>query len=107
MNYVDDVVDALIRASHYPAAAGRVLNLGDAPITLRELADVIVEVNGSGSVEVTPFPEGHRAIDIGSYHADFTEATKVLGWRPRTSLREGLRRTLEFYRQHRDEYWNA
>ena len=107
LNYVDDVVDALIRGSIRAEAVGRILNLGGSPVTLRELAEAIVEANGSGSVEITPFPEGRRAIDIGSYFGDFGEATKALGWEPRISLREGLRRTLDFYRRHRDAYWNV
>jgi UDP-glucose 4-epimerase len=107
LNYVDDVVDAMIRASARVEAVGRILNLGSSPVTLRELAEAIVEVSGSGSVEIAPFPEGRRAIDIGSYHADFREATRLLGWEPRVSLHDGLRRTLDFYRLHRDSYWSG
>ena len=55
LNYVDDVVRALIGASVRPEAVGRTLNLGGPPITLLELAELIVDVNGRGSVKVTPF----------------------------------------------------
>jgi UDP-glucose 4-epimerase len=103
LNYVDDVVDAMISASVRHEARGRIFNLGSSPVTLLEL----VEANGGGSVQVTPFPPGRRAIDIGSYHGDFTAVTQALDWEPRTSLQDGLRRTLDFYRLNRDAYWDA
>jgi UDP-glucose 4-epimerase len=52
-----------------------------------------------------PFPPDKKVIDIGSFYADDTKIRQTLGWRPRVSLREGLSKTLAFYRQHRVDYW--
>jgi UDP-glucose 4-epimerase len=107
-NYVEDVVDALRRAASNPAAEGEVFNLGHPEhISLRELAALLVEINGSGAYELIPFPPDRKAIDIGDYYSDFNKVRKNLGWCPRVLLREGLQKTLEFYRQHHAHYWEA
>lgn len=104
--YVDDCVEALLLAAASPAADGQIFNLGsDETINLRDLAALLIEINGGGSFEVIPFPADRKPIDIGDYYADYRLIQGRLGWRPRVSLREGLRRTLEFYRAEREHYW--
>ena len=105
-NYVDDVVEALLIAAAERSADGQIFNLGsDETINLRDLAALLVEVNGAGSYQIVPFPPDRKAIDIGDYYADYRLIQGRLGWRPRVALREGLRRTLEFYRAEREHYW--
>lgn len=104
--YVDDCVDALLMAAASPAADGQIFNLGsDETINLRDLAALLIEINGGGSFDVIPFPADRKPIDIGDYYADYRLIQGRLGWRPRVALREGLRRTLEFYRAEREHYW--
>ena len=105
-NYVDDVVDAILRAATTDEAYGQVYNLGsDETINLRDLAALCVEVNGSGDYRVIPFPHERKSIDIGDYYADYRMIRGKLGWQPRVNLREGLKRTLEFYRANKNRYW--
>jgi UDP-glucose 4-epimerase len=105
-NYVDDVVDALLMAGASPAADGQIFNLGsDETINLRDLAALLVEINGAGTFEVVPFPPDRKQIDIGDYYADYRLIQGRLGWRPQVPLRESLRRTLAFYRAEREHYW--
>ena len=105
-NYVDDVVEALLLAGASAAADGGIFNLGsDETINLRDLAALMVDINGGGSFEIVPFPPDRKAIDIGDYYADYRLIQGRLGWRPKVPLREGLRRTLEFYRREREYYW--
>lgn len=105
-NYMDDLVTALLLAAVSPAADGEVYNLGgDEPIALRDLAALLVDINGSGSYKLSPFPPDRKRIDIGDYCGDYTKIRAQLGWHPTVSLREGLDRTLAFYRQHRAQYW--
>jgi UDP-glucose 4-epimerase len=107
-NYVDDAVSAFLLAASRPEARGRVYNLGGAEqISLRDLGDLLVSLNGEGRVELVPFPGDRRAIDIGDYFADWSRIERELGWRPRVDLREGLQRTLDFYREHGPHYWDA
>ncbi len=105
-NYVDDVVEALLLAAVMPEACGQVYNLGaEPPLSLGALAELLVEVHGSGSFERIAFPEGRKKIDIGDYYADCSKARRGLGWLPKVSLREGLARTLAYYREHGQHYW--
>jgi UDP-glucose 4-epimerase len=104
-NYVDDVVDAFLRAGAMDAADGQVFNLGgDEPVSLLALARMLVDIAGAGAYALTPFPPDRKRIDIGDFYADTTKIRKALGWAPRVPLREGLARTIDYYRRHRDRY---
>jgi UDP-glucose 4-epimerase len=105
-NYVDDAVAAFLLAATRDEANGQVFNLGsDEVVSLGELAELLVDVNGGGSWERVPFPEARRAIDIGDYFGDFGKARGQLGWEPAVGLREGLERSLAYFREHGDAYW--
>ncbi len=105
-NYVDDAIDAILLAATMDDAYGQIFNLGgDETINLRDLAALCVEVNNAGTYRIIPFPPDRKPIDIGDYYADYRKIRDSLGWQPRVNLREGLKRTLEFYRKHREHYW--
>ncbi|CAG0952876.1 UDP-glucose 4-epimerase [Anaerolineales bacterium] len=106
LNFVDDVADALLLAASDEKSAGQIYNLGSPePIRLLDLAQLMIEVFDSGSYELCPFPAERKRIDIGDYHGDYSKIQSQLGWQPKVSLREGLARTFEYYRQHREHYW--
>jgi UDP-glucose 4-epimerase len=103
--YVDDVVSALLAAATNPAARGGVFNLGgDAIVSLKDLAELLVSINGGGTFTSRSFPADRKRIDIGDYYSDYSRAREVLGWQPRVSLREGLAKTLSFYRANLNRY---
>lgn len=104
--YVDDAVRAFLLAAVRDDANGQVFNVGgDEPVSLLELAELLVEINGGGSYRIVPFPADRKAIDIGDYYSDFTKIRERLGWEPRVPLRDGLARTLAYYREHGARYW--
>lgn len=106
--YVDDCVEAMLLAAVHPAAAGQIFNLGGLEvINLRDLAALTVEVAGGGSFEIIPYPADRKPIDIGDYYADDRRIRSMLGWQPRIDLRTGLARTIAFYREHRQHYWES
>jgi UDP-glucose 4-epimerase len=105
-NYVDDVLDALLLSAVNPASDGQIYNLGSgAPINLLDLARLMVEINGTGSYRLVPFPPERKRIDIGDYFANYDKIQTGLGWQPKTSLREGLALTLDYYHQFHTHYW--
>jgi UDP-glucose 4-epimerase len=106
--FVDDLVEAFLLAGMNDAANGQVFNVGAMePISLRELADLLVEVAGTGSYRLQPFPPERKVIDIGSIYVDDRKIRRTLKWRPQVDLREGLSRTIAYYRAHREHYWAA
>lgn len=108
LNYVDDVVDALLLAGASEAAEGEVFNLGGGePVSLAELASELISLTGHGSVRSVPFPPERQLIDIGNCYTSSRKIESALGWRPSTRLREGLSRTIDFYRRNRAQYWES
>ena len=107
-NYVDDVIDALLIAAESEKTNGEVFNLGSPEvINLKVLAKMMVELYAGGSYELVPFPTERKAIDIGDYYSDFTKFRNGLGWSPKISLKEGLRKSLGYYALHHKHYWES
>ncbi len=103
--YIDDAVNALLIAAASDNANGQVFNLGGTQaLTLKDLADLLVEINGKGDYKVASFPADRKRVDIGSYYADYSLIRRSLGWEPQTSEREGLTQTIRFYREHLKHY---
>ena len=69
------------------------------------MTELLIEVAGSGSYHLVPFPPERKAIDIGSIYVDDAKIRRTLGWQPRVDMRDGLAETIAFYRAHRDQYW--
>ena len=104
-NFVDDVVEALLLAAANEAGNGDVFNLGGSEVvSLKQLAEQLVAVNGGGSFAVKEFPANRKAIDIGDYYSDYKKFQIAFGWTPRTPLREALVKTLAFYQENLGQY---
>jgi UDP-glucose 4-epimerase len=103
--YVDDAVDAFLRAGADDASNGEVFNVGGMePIRHRDLVELMIRTAGSGRFRCVAWPPDKKAIDIGDFYADSSKIRSAMGWQPVTPLAEGLRRTFEFYRAHLDQY---
>ena len=104
-NYVEDVVDAMMRVAEVEEANGQIFNLGGSePINLKSLVEMMIEINGGGSYRLVPFPPEKKSIDIGDFYGDFSKIKAALGWAPRTPLREGLQKTFAYYKENLNWY---
>ena len=74
------------------------------PINLLNLARLLIEVNGGGDFELNPFPADRKRIDIGDYYGDYRRIRSKLGWRPLVGLRDGLTRTMDYFRDNLEHY---
>jgi UDP-glucose 4-epimerase len=103
--YIDDAVDAFLLAAINDQANGRIFNVGGtAALSLKAVAEMLIQVNGGGRFSIKPYPEDRKPIDIGDYYADFSRIQSMLGWEPQTALPEALAQTLAFYRKHLEHY---
>lgn len=114
--YVDDAVEAFLAAAaceeasdHREPVWGKIYNIGgqggaEGVVTLRELAALLLEANGGGAWNLRSFPADRKRIDIGDYYTDDRAFRSALGWEALVPLRDGLARTLEYYREHLAHY---
>ena len=104
-NYVDDVVEAMLLAMSSDACMGQFFNLGARPpYSLRNFVDLLRE-HCRFDVRTIPFPEDSRIIDIGDYYGDYSRFQQASGWQPQIDLREGIARSIDFYRKNKEGYW--
>jgi UDP-glucose 4-epimerase len=104
-NYVDDVIESMLMVAAHDVADGQIYNLGgDEPINLINLARLMIEVNGGGDFTLQPFPDDRKRIDIGDFYGDYRKIRSKLGWRPMVGLRDGLTRTMDYFRANLDHY---
>ncbi len=106
-NYVSDVVEALLLVAAAPQADGEIYNLGGVErISLLDVAQMLLELNPQAQpFQIVPFPPENKRIDIGDYYGDYQKITEQLGWKPAMPLRDGLQRTVDFYRANKVHYW--
>jgi UDP-glucuronate decarboxylase len=93
--YVDDLVDGIVRLMETADDVTGPINIGNpAEFSIRELAEIVIDVTGSRSkILAQPLP----ADDPRQRQPDVAQARYVLGWTPRTPLKEGLVRTTAYF----------
>jgi len=105
VTYIDDCVCALLLAANCPKADGEIFNLGSSEVvTLKEMGNIIREIEPLARFELCSYPPDRKAIDIGDYFADFSKIRDRLGWSPQIDLRSGIRKTIEYYRKNLTSY---
>jgi UDP-glucose 4-epimerase len=95
--YVDNAVAANLLACEAPGASGKVFNIGTGGrVTLNETIALLAKLTGTSlETKIEPAREG----DIRDSQADITQAREFLKYEPAVSFEEGLRRTLDWYRE--------
>jgi dTDP-glucose 4,6-dehydratase len=109
LTFVADTVDGFVRAAEVERAVGETVNLGTGhDVSIGELAARILDLVGSGA-RVTEDPRRVRpdGSEVWRLVCDASKAATLLDWRPRTSLDDGLRETIEWFRTRRGVYDTA
>ena len=105
LNYVDDVVEAMLLTGASEATDGEIYNLGALdPVSIAELARELISLTGRGQIRAVPFPIERQLIDIGNFYSSYRKIEGAVGWRPRTSLQTGLALTIDYYKKYGTHY---
>jgi UDP-glucose 4-epimerase len=106
--YVDDTVDAILRVANTPEAFGEIFNVGsDIPVSFLELVKTIIKVAGQGAWHYAEFSPERKAQEPGDFYSDVSKIYRIAGWKPTTSLHDGLSKTIAFYRENKEKYWQT
>lgn len=104
--YIDDTVRALLDVAPNPKCYGEIFNVGGgAPTSFIQLAQLVVELAGEGTYRFAEFTRERKELEPGDYLADVSKIAAAVGWKPEVLLRDGLARTIAYYREHGRYYW--
>jgi UDP-glucose 4-epimerase len=104
--HIDDCIDAILSAAASENAYGETFNVGNSEYhSFIDLVKTILDVVGSGKWEFAPFTKERAAQEPGDFYPDISRIKHAVGWKPQTSLEDGIRKTAEYYRKHRGMYW--
>lgn len=104
--YVKDIVEGFVKAAENKDAIGEVINLGsNSEISIKELIRMISDIIGIDPKIIVEDKRKRPVVsEVGRLRADNTKAQKLLGWRPKYSLHEGLKETIDWFKSHKNMY---
>ena len=103
-NYISDCVEAFLLLAKNRKCYGNVYNIGSPKISHIDLAQLLIKIHGSGIIKLKKFPKFRKKIDIGDYYSNYNLFNNSTGWKPKTSLKVGLKKTLNYYKKHIQHY---
>lgn len=96
--FIDDILESYIAAASSRAHAGQIFNIGSGKgYLVREVIQKVVDLVGN-PVSVNWGAAPYRKGEMWRWQADISKAQSVLGWKPRTSLEDGLKKTIDWFR---------
>jgi len=104
--YNEDLAAGCVALMLSPGTEGQVYNLGTGlAVPFIDMARLVAEAVPGAEVRQVEWPQDRYFVETGDYLSDISRITAVSGWRPRITLKEGIERTVAYYREHRQEYW--
>ena len=104
--YVDDLAQAFVGVMLAPETDGETYNIGSGVGTrFREMAELIADEIPGTVVTSVPWPANRAFVETGDYVTEIKKLCSATGWSPQVPLREGIGRTVAYYREHRHHYW--
>jgi len=103
--YIDDVVDAFIRAASTDETNGQMYYVGSGEETVFiDMVHEIIRAVGSGEIVHVPFPESREKIDIKRFVVSTRKLEQAVGWKAQTDLRTGIEKTFTYYESNLNDY---
>jgi UDP-glucose 4-epimerase len=105
--YIDDIVNAFIKAGLSRKSDGEMYYVGSGKETVFiDMVREVIRAVGKGDITYVPFPPSREKIDIKRFVVSTSKIEEHLGWRPATDLRTGVEKTFQFYEKHLGAYLN-
>jgi nucleoside-diphosphate-sugar epimerase len=103
--FVDDVIKALILAAENEKSIGKIFFVSsNEEIKLIDVAKMIIDIAKKGNYVFKPFPHILEKVDVKRFRASYSKIRRLLGWKPETTLNDGIARTIEFYKKNLKYY---
>lgn len=109
--YIGDIVEALLLASEDNQKVNNMVFLlgSNRRMKFIDMAKEVVkaaeEITGlKGRIEFRDFPEEHKKVDVGDSLIDYGNFNEATGWKPKSSFKEGIRKTIDFYKDRHEDY---
>jgi nucleoside-diphosphate-sugar epimerase len=101
LTYVEDAVDAAVRLMKCKKALGEVFNCGYGKSwSVEELAHIIASLMNNNHIKISIEKERLRPLDVQNLVCDWHKIYKFTGWKPKTSLEDGLQKTIQWFREN-------
>lgn len=102
--YIDDLLEALLLVGIEPKTSGQIYNVGYGKgIAFKEMMEIITQFTGVPIIHKN-WPKDYALIETGDYYTDITKLTHTIPWSPRYSYIQGIRKTIQLYKEKNDRY---
>ncbi len=106
--YVEDIADGFILAGVNKKADGERFNIGSGvPTKFIDMVNTVVKTVGKGNFEKVPWPKNYENVETGGYVTDITKMKEVLSWKPKVGMKEGIKKTYDYYKKNWKYYWKG
>lgn len=96
--FIDDLTAALLRVPMHEETNGQIYNLGTGEgVSLATIADTACKITGKGSINNVDWPNDALQVETGDFYSSIDKIKSHIDWEPRTSLEEGLIKTVSYY----------
>lgn len=104
--FIEDVINAYLNTANLSVSPGEIFNLGTGrQHSIKEVVDLILEISKSKSrIEWGKVPKQKRQIEPQKWEADISKAQRVLKWKPRHDLKDGLEKTCAWFKRNLNFY---
>lgn len=104
--FVEDLARALVAVALTPGTDGETYNVGcGIGTTFRDMVELIAAEIPGTTVTFVAWPPDRASMETGDYVTDIKKLCAATGWRPTVTLKEGIKRTIAYYRERRSYYW--
>lgn len=103
--FIEDIIDFLLKLTANPKITGEIFNLGSGrQNSIRDLVTEVIELTNSNIQPIWGAAEPRPTIEPNAWVADISKSRKMLDWKPKNSLKQGLKKSIKWYEKNINYY---